>query len=74
MCAVGSLKIWDPKIHWAVQAYYHSGLRRRRQRPGTSKGKQDIYRQMRMKKYLVNKILPDHSETMGNGNLTNRLS
>lgn len=21
MCAVGSLKIWDPKIHWAVQAY-----------------------------------------------------
>lgn len=51
--------------HWAVEAYMPSGQRRGRQGSGISKGKQTIYRQMRMSKHVINKFLLGHPETAG---------
>lgn len=36
------------------------------------KGKQAIHRQMRERKHLVNKFLPDHIETMGDRRVSNK--
>lgn len=76
VCTYGNfIRMWDPRILWAVEANVPCALKRGRQGSGISERKWEIHRQMSKSKHVVNKVLLDNPETMGDrGSLTNRLA